>query len=361
MPLLFIKKSLSSTKCQYTLFYFLIAVLIQISTVNAADNIKVVELSSLGHFDTSFSEVKKVDNIKGQSLIGEIGYMAGENYSVTFPFDVQQITYRVKNGSVVKQGELIALVEGYDVHHFIDEYETTKVLLEIQQKHFQTNKQYFENKTIKSSQWIEITKSYYEAKLNFEHIQHQMSFLHIDENEQITIISPKEGVIQIPSLMGSKVAGELAFDIVDKKSINVKIIVPLLLASNLSYFDVNSTCRLNIKNIEEIADKFHQIVWAESASMGCKLILGQVIKVTPIQNIDGYKIAKTAIFEFENKNYIALKGKKSLSLIPIDLMGTSEGEYIFTTKADIEDIEGKQGLISSVSILQGNLLSLGAE
>lgn len=361
MPLLFIKKSPSSTKCQYTLFSFLIAVLIQISIVHAADNIKVIALSSLGNFDTSFSEVKKVDYIKGQNLIGEIGYMAGENYSVTFPFDVQRITYRVKNGSVVKQGESIALVEGYDVHHFIDEYETTKVLLDIQQRHFQINKQYFENKTIKSSQWIEITKSYYEAKLNFEHIQHQMSFLHINENEQITIVSPKEGIIQIPSLIGSKIAGELAFDVIDKKSVNVKVSVPLLLAENFSHFEVNSTCRLNIKNMEEIANKFHQIVWAEPASMGCKLILGQVINVTPIHKVDGYKIAKAAIFEFDDNNYIALKGEKLLSLIPIDLMGTSEGEYIFTTNEGIENIEGKQGLISSVSILQGSLLSLGAE
>jgi hypothetical protein len=358
MPLLFIRKSPTSTKFKYAMFYFLIAVLMQISTVNAADTLRMIALSSLGNFDASFSEVKKVELLKGQSLIGEIGYMAGENYSVTLPFDVQRITYRVKNGGEVNKGDTIALVEGYDVHHFIDEYETTKVLLEIQEMHFKTNKQYFENKTIKSSQWIEITKSYYEAKLNFEHIQHLMSFLHIDENEQITLVSPKAGVIKLPSSIGSKVAGELAFDIIDQNAIKVKVTVPLLLASNLSHFDVDSTCRLSINSIEKIANKFHQILWAEPTSKDCKLILGQVINVTPIQNIDGYKIAKSAIFEFENKNYIVIKAKEALSLIPIDLMGTSEGEYIFTTN---ENLEGKQGLISSVSILQGSLLSLGAE
>ena len=358
MTLLFIRKSPTSTKLKYTIFYFLIVALMQITTVNAVDTIRMIELSSLGNFDANFSDVQKVELLNGQSLIGEIGYMAGENYSVTLPFDVQRITYRVKNGSEVNKGDTIALVEGYDVHHFIDEYETTKVLLEIQEMHFKTNKEYFENKTIKSSQWIEITKSYYEAKLNFEHIQHLMSFLHIDKNEKITLVSPKAGVIQIPSLIGSKVAGELAFDIVDTNAIKVKVTVPLLLASNLSHFEVNSTCRLNINSIEKIANKFHQILWAEPASKDCKLILGQVIKVTPIQNIDGYKIAKSAIFEFENKNYIAIKAKEALSLIPIDLIGTSAGEYIFTTN---ENIEGKQGLISSVSILQGSLLSLGAE
>ena len=34
------------------------------------------------------------------------------------------------------------------------------------------------------------------------------------------------------------------------------------------------------------------------------MILGQSIKVTPKQNIDGYKIAKSAVFEFENNIYV---------------------------------------------------------
>lgn len=358
MPLLFIKKSPISIKCKYTLFYFLMVILIQISPVNAADNIRQVELSSLGSFEASFSEVKKVELMNGQSLIGEASYMAGDNFSVTLPFDVQRIHYLVKNGSAVNEGDIVALVEGYDVHHFIDQYESTKVLLEIQEMHFKTNKKYFENKTVKSSQWIDITKSYYDAKLNFEHIQHLMSFLHIDENEQISLVTPKAGIIQIPSSMDSKMAGELAFDVVDTGAIKVNVTVPLLLTSRLSHFEVNPTCRLNINSIEKIADKFHQTLWAEPASKECQLILGQSIKVTPKQNIDGYKIAKSAVFEFENKNYIAIKNQEVLFIIPIELLGTSEDEYIFSTK---ESIAGKRVLTSSVSIIQGTLLSLGAE
>jgi hypothetical protein len=333
-------------------------ILIQISPVNAADTIRQVDLSSLGSFEASFSDVKKVELMNGQSLIGEASYMAGENFSVTLPFDVQRIHYLVKNGSAVNEGDIVALVEGYDVHHFIDQYESTKVLLDIQKMHFETNKKYFENKTIKSSQWIEITKSYYDAKLNFEHIQHLMSFLHIDENEQISIVSPKAGIVQIPSSMGSKMTGELAFDIVDTNAIKVKVTVPMLLTSRLSHFEVNPTCRLNITSIEKIADKFHQTIWSKPTSNVCQLILGQNIKVTPVQNIDGYKIAKSAIFEFENKNHIAIKNQEVLFIIPIQLLGTSKDEYIFTTT---ENIAGKRVLTSSVSIIQGTLLSLGAE
>ena len=333
MSLLFVKKRSKFIKRQYTLFFFLIVVLIQTPMVRASDDITTVDISSLGSFEASFSAVKKVGFMKGQHLIGEVAYMPGENYSVTFPFDVQRVSYYVKNGSLITQGDTIALVEGYDIHHFIDANNSAITLLEIQQEHYQRNKLYFERNIITSSQWIEITKSYFEAKLNLEHIQHQMSFLHIDENEQVTIISPKTGIIQIPSLDGIRVSGDLAFDIIDKRMIKVN--VPLLLASNLSHFEVTPTCNLTIDSIEQIADKYHQAFWAEPSSKTCKFSLGQSIKVTPVRTIDGYKTPKSAVFEFKDQNYVAIKVNTALNLIPINLLGTSEGEYIFTSKENI--------------------------
>jgi len=79
MPLFFITKSPISPKFKYSLFCFLFCIFIKISTVSAADNIRAIELSLLGSFDVNFSEVNKVNLMKGQSLIGEVGYMSGEN------------------------------------------------------------------------------------------------------------------------------------------------------------------------------------------------------------------------------------------------------------------------------------------
>ena len=79
MPLLFIKKSPISIKSKYPLFYSLMFILIQTFPVSAANNIKQVELSSLGSFEAIFSEVQKVELMNGQNLIGETRYMAGEN------------------------------------------------------------------------------------------------------------------------------------------------------------------------------------------------------------------------------------------------------------------------------------------
>jgi hypothetical protein len=83
-----------------------------------------------------------------------------------------------------------------------------------------------------------------------------------------------------------------------------------------------------------------------------------VIPVTPIRKVEGHKILKSAVFEFDNKNYIAIKSNSSLAVIPINILGANQGMYIFETN---EAINGKLALISSVSIVQGHLLGLGVE
>ena len=357
--LFFIKKSLSFLNSQYTLFFISFIALLQAPLAFSYDEIKNIELSKFGGFEITFSDIKKVSFLEGQSVIGEVSVKPGENFSVSFPFDVQRIRYHVKNGDLINKGDTVATVEGYDVHHFIDEYNSAQKLLEVSENHFQTNREYFENKTIKSSQWIEITKNYFEAKLNFEHIQHQMSFLHIDENEKITLISPKAGIIKITSSSYNRLEGDLAFDVIDPNAIQVKISLPILSTLNISHLKITSTCSLKIENLTGLADKYHQTLWGSpSKNSSCNLTLGQSIKATPIQNFEGYKINKKAIFEFEDVDYIAIKSDKEVAIIAVNLFDSMGNEYYFTTN---ESLENKKGLVSSVSILQGHLLNLGAE
>lgn len=352
------KKMIRILKYKYTLFYACIVALFQVSSVLAFENNQFFDLAELGDFEVKFSTVKKAEFIVGQNLIGTVSYKSGENYSIALPFDVQQIIYHVQNGNYVNQGDTIATVEGYDVHHFIDEFTSAEQLLKISGNHFQTNKKYFENKTLKSSQWIEITKNYFDAKLKFEHFQHQMSFLHVDKSEKITLVSPKKGIVKIPDLQNIKAEGDLAFDVINTESIKIKITTPLSYITKLSHFVISPSCELEINSIENIANKFHQILWASPKSNHCNLTLGQAVKVTPLLSFDGYTVPKTSVFEFNNKNTIAIKSENGVSLIIIKIIGSNNHDYYVETKGDISN---KKILASSVSILQGKLLALGAE
>ena len=359
MVLFFMKNILRYFDSQYTFFCLSITALFQTSAAFSYDNIGNIALSKLGGFEASFSTVQKVDFIEGQSVLGEVKVRTGESYSVSFPFDVQRIHYHIKNGTLMKEGDTVATVEGYDAHHFIDEYKSAKILLEASENHFQTNREYFENKTIKSSQWIEITKNYFEAKLNFEHIQHQMSFLHIDENEKIALLSPKDGILKITNFSSKRLKGDLAFDVIDPSSIQVNFQLPILITSSINHFKVTPKCSLVLNSLESVANKYHQALWASpSNNSNCNLTLGQVIKATPIKNFKGFKIKKSAIFEFEDNDYLAIKSKNELAVIAVNIIGSNASDYYFTSN---KNIEGKEGLINSVSILQGHLLNLGTE
>jgi hypothetical protein len=358
MTLHFIPKLSNRVRSQYTLFCLFFIALVQVSSVYAAEKMKTIPLSVLGDFSKTFSTVKKVNVVHGQRVIGEVNHMPGENFSVAFPFDVQHVSYIKKSGSVVDKGEKVANVEGYDVHHFIDEYQSAKTILAVQEAHYKINKKYFDNKTIKNSEWIEITKSYFDAKLSFEHIKHQMSFLSISDNEQISLISPQKGILKIPNLANNKLAGELAFEVIAQSAIKIKVTVPLSIISNLSHFEASSSCKLAISSLDNIADKFHQTLWVTPTSPSCSLMLGQLIHVTPVNQFNGYKIEKSAVFEFEGNNYIAVMEGQSLTLVRVELRDSQSGYYTFSAS---EIIDAKQVLTSSVSILQGYLLNLGAE
>jgi hypothetical protein len=354
----FTKKTNKASFTQYTLFLFIMVTLLKINTVFAVQKLQPIKLSVLEGFDVQFSAVQSTRFIEGQSLIGEVGYKPGENYSVFFAFDVQQISYLYPNGTIIKKGDAIASVQGSDVHHFLDRYQSAKEMLAIAKNHYDINQEHLNNKIIRSSEWVEISKSYFAATLDFEHMQHQMSFLNIDEEKNVTLISPKKGILKLTNQSGRRVMGDTAFDVIEQSAIKVKLKVPLSFITQLSHFNIFPGCTLNIDSRESVADKYHQIVWASTRSADCKLTLGQTIKATPVNKLVGYKIIKSAVFEFEDINYIAIKTGDSINLQVIELKGSQDGEFYFTTP---NNVDNKHVLVSSVSVLQGILLNLGAE
>ncbi len=357
MPYIDTSKKRKNQSRQNTLFTILVFILSQISVVYAGEIKNTISLEALGKFEINYATAKTASSMQGQDLLGKVTFKAGNDFSVLLPFNIQKINFEVTNGSFVEQGDIVATVEGYDVHHFLDEFSAAKTLFEWSQKHYQLNKNYFQNKTISSTQWIEITKNYFDAKLNFEHFQHLLTFVQITDDHQVHLISPNSGLINIINSVQNK-QGEPVFSVLETNNIEVKISMPLQPKLEISHFNTSQNCQLTINSKELIADKFHQTFWAKPAAKNCKLILGQTIKVTPYEKFTGYKIAKSAVFEVNNKNYLAIKANSQLSLVPIEIKGANNNEYFFSSA---KDIANKQVLIRSTSILQGILLGLGAE
>ena len=79
--------------------------------------------------------------------------------------------------------------------------------------------------------------------------------------------------------------------------------------------------------------------------------------VSPIYQQAAFSINKSALFEIDNRDHIAIKKGQQLELVAVELLGSSEGNYLFTSQVNLTE---KSVLISSVSAVQGILLELGS-
>jgi hypothetical protein len=335
-----------------TLFLLL---LIPIKTVSATR----LNLADLGQYNFTYDKVETVDHVAGNHVLSQVTEKKGENFSVFLPFSVQQVNYMVANGQNITKNQPIAYLTGYDVHHFLDEFEAAKQLFNSAEQQYKSSKHLYENKALKQSQWLESSQLYFAAKLRFEHLHHYMSFLYIDKQEKVSIIAPVDGVLRYARGSSAKEEGELLFDIIPNQAIRLKISVPLTNLEHLAHIEViNQNCKLSIDNKEQVVNQFSVTIWSESFNNNCQLSLGQHIVVTPVYDQKAYVIKKSAIFEFKNKNYVAVKAPKALNLVEINLLSSTEDRYFFSSTELLTD---QEILVTSVSAIQGVLLELGGE
>jgi hypothetical protein len=188
-----------------------------------------------------------------------------------------------------------------------------------------------------------------------------MSFLTIDKNDKIAIVAPIAGIIRYSSInaIGSKAEGELLFDIVPTSAIRLKVKVPLKNISNLAYLQiVKQQCKVAVDSKENIVENFAMTVWSQPLNEQCSLTLGEKAVITPIYQQTAYRIDKSAVFEFKNNNYIAIKNNLQLDLVAITILTAINDQFVFQSDSAFIN---NQALTSSVSAVQGILLNLGDE
>lgn len=320
-----------------------------------------ININELGKYQLNFEKISPITTVSSSALIAQVTEKSGENFSVFLPFNVQQVSTIITGGQSVLKGQKIAYLSGYDVHHFLDEFEAAKQLFNIAEKQYQSSLTLYNSKALKQSQWIEISNNYFSARLRFEHLHHYMSFLNIDENEQIAIIAPIAGIIRYENINDnySKAEGGLLFDIIPNDAIRLKVSVPVKDIKNLTYLKVEKQqCKFAVSSKENIINDFSMTVWSEPLNKQCSLTLGEKVIVTPVYQQNAFTINKTAVFEFENKNYIAIKNDEQLNLVTINILNANNQNFIFQSNIPLAN---KIALTSSVSAVQGVLLNLGDE
>ncbi len=333
------------------------SLLLSILPITGAAQQHTIELSSMGKFSLNFTSIERAQKITGNRVTGVVTNKPGASYQVNFPFEIQQIMFSGTNGQEVKKGDVVAEISGFDVHHFLDELEAAKTMFVTSKKHYMATKGSADDRTLKSTQWLEITRNYTEAKLNYEHFSHLQEVIHVDKAERFWVLSPTDGFIYFDKMNNSLQPNNALFEVVPANGLFVKVHLPKQNITKLQNITVeNSACQLTIQAIEPIVENYHQTVWSIPTMPTCNLMLGQKFSLLPIYSIDGFIVPKESVFEWENQDYVAVKNTDKLSLVKVNIVGKQTNDLIVTGS---ELTSSSQVLSSSVSIAQGLFMGLG--
>jgi len=333
------------------------AILFIVSDVQAAS--RSLSITELGEYKLSFEKLVSVKTITGTKVLAQVTEKEGSDHSMFLPFNVQKINFLVANGEQVNKNQGVAQLSGKDVHHFFDEYQAAKELFKNANNYYQSSLTLFNNRAIKQSQWLEASQNYFDAKLNLEHLNHFMSSLTITEDEQVIINAPTTGYLRFSTSEMVKQEGSLLFDVIPSNTIRLKVKISNNNIGQLLAFKIdNQQCDFAAEIIEKTVKNFNITVWSEVINPECQLMLGDSMVVTPVYQQTAFSLNKSAVFEFEDRNYIAIKSEQKLSLVVINILSSTSDSYLINADTDLQN---KQVLVSSVSAIQGVLLELGGE
>lgn len=320
-----------------------------------------LELSALGSLELAYSQPVAVEFYPGQPVTARVGYRMGDAFSLVAPGRVQQIEYLVETGAHLQQGESFAILRGPEMHHLQIEYEASKALLEASRRRFESNRSLYQRKAIRESQWIEVSENYYAATLEYEHLRHFYDLVITDENDpdpdSLTLAAPFASILDYAVERGAIEAGSTIAKFVPAGAIRLEARLPNSLRSQLAYLET-ARCRLAIDRVDQITSGFFVTAWTEPLLPECELMPGQQLLASPLLRVAAYRLPMSAVLDWEGTSHVFLREGTSLQLVPVDLLGAEEGNYILLSDTPLE---GRDILVASVSAAQGVLLGLGGE
>lgn len=338
------------------LAYVFLGLLMFSHHIALASDAFIVELAELGQFKTNYASLKPIAKVKGPKVIGRVMSKPGFDYHVTAPFEVLQTMFHGFQGQFIEKGQRVATIKGVEAHHFIDERDTAKAIFLASKKYYQSIKASADTGTFKSIQWLEIVKSYREAKLNYEHYVHLDSVIQIQTDDTLYLISPVSGILQQESDKSKFTQSQTIFSVTPSDSLLIKTYLPTKNINSLTSVTASiGQCQLSIDTVETIENNYRQAVWLKP-EQDCPLNLGQQFSLTPNYSAQGFMVSAQAVIEIENKDFIAVKNGNTLSLQPIEIINKSENSLVIQAE---QLKNGMEVLTSPVSIVQGKLIGLG--
>ena len=323
----------------------------------------MLSIEDLEQLDINFQKAKKVAHYPGEYLPAKVSSTPGKTHPLLTPTDIQQVDFLFAQGKRVAKGEAVLVIRGPAVHHLINEYEGKKTDYLLRKKRYKNNKTLLNKQAINESLWIDISREYYQAKLEYEHLRHFFALV-IHKNEtspSLTLTAPIDGIISY-SNKGTFQPGDTLAEFVSPSSLALNLALPITYTDHLAHLQIENLrpehCEVEINRVGDVAQNVFVEAWSKPLPPSCALKLGQTVRVKPFFSASAYRIPQQAVFEWQDTNHIWVKNNNSLQAIPVQLISTEKNDYLISALTELSE---REVLTSSVSAAQGILLGLGAE
>ena len=318
-----------------------------------------LSLETLGKLALSYVQPQKVASYEGSALPAQVARLPGNDYWVSTPENIQQVTFLVGQGQPVTQGQAIARLTGPEVFHFLAQVEAASSLYQLAKQRYDRNRPLLKNGSISAEKWREISQDYFASHLEYEHMQHFMAMvLAKDEaSESLTIGAPVAGIVKLNQLDTPYHAGAQLFSLVPSDAIRVRVNVPMSQSVSLSAININE-CHLTIDAQSAIADGAFINAWSQPVPQDCNLLLGQQITVIPEYQKAVYLLPKYSVFSWSRESQVFTRHDSQLKAITIEILGSTPEQYIVASDQDLSQM---QVLSQSVAAVKGIMLGLGGE
>ncbi|MFA3789899.1 hypothetical protein AB6T38_02145 [Aliiglaciecola sp. SL4] len=305
-------------------------------------------------------QVEAVNEYAGRATLGEVLELPGEGYTIRSPLTAQQVHFLHPVGTTLNVGENFVELSGPEVHHYFSQYQLKKSLFDLSKQQYQKNKALFAQTSISQQVWLDISKAYFAAKLEYDEMQHFFELVagFDEESETLTLKTPIHGAVHYTHF-ASLTEGDVIARAIPLESIRLSFNIPHDQAANLAYLTTPSPqCTLNISAVESVTTQLSTKVWSEPLTAQCPYNLGQSLSVTPFFKQQAYLVPKQSVFSMNGAQFVFVKSADQLQPVKITLTSSRGQNYTVTSETSLIN---SAILISSVSAAQGMLLGLGSE
>ncbi|MEE4246841.1 MAG: hypothetical protein V2I33_15625 [Kangiellaceae bacterium] len=318
---------------------------------------ETIAISELGKLELNFANINVASKRTVNSYTGKVSNLAGSELLITAPFTPQKITYLVAEGSQVNKGQVIAQLEGSEVHHFNDEFDAKRAIFNIASERLNANKELFKNKSISNEKWLSISRDFYQAKLDFGHLKHFSEYFQsTDMPDTGLLLAPATGIILYSR--SSQENLNLVGNMILEGDLRVVISVPKKLANKVSAIRI-SDCTLQVDKKARRSQQLLVQIWTKAIPDRCNLIYGEQLPVWLYINQRHLIIPKESATYLDSISTIFIRDGDVLRVSSIDILGQdNSGNLLIKYKPELAQ---KQLLITSVSAVQGVIMGLGTE